>query len=488
MDEIKDADQIKNEVLQKTAEYAFKNILAEKAEDIPFEIISGIKPQFRCCVYREREIIRQRVRLSMGQLPRDAVYTELEPTQVVHVIPCACEGCPIVRFTVTDNCQNCLTKKCIKSCAFGAISATKKGAYIDKQLCKKCGKCVASCPYHAIVDIERPCKKSCPVDAIEIDENDIAIIDSTKCINCGLCINNCPFGAISDVSMMTNVINTLLTNDNVYAMIAPAIEGQFGPDASIGVIKNWIKKLGFKDVYEVALGADAVAYREAEELSENFKNGKKMTSSCCPSFVNLISKYYGNLVENISTTISPMVATARLIREKDPEAVTVFIGPCVTKKNEALSLYIKEVNYVITFEELAAMFAGKNIDLSASECDENSATSYGKGFAKSGGVAAAVLKVLEEKGINEDIKILNCNGIDECKKALLMLKAGRLKEDFIEGMSCVHGCLGGPVNLKAVNESRKTFDKYQKNQNDNILKNNVSKKLDTIDIHKVSKN
>ena len=487
MDEIKDADQIKSEVLKKVAEYAFKNILKEKIEDIPFEIISGIKPQFRCCVYREREIIRQRVRLSMGQLPRDILYTELEPTQVVHVIPCACEGCPIFRFTVTDNCQNCLTKKCVKSCTFGAITATKKGAYIDKQLCKKCGKCVESCPYHAIVDIERPCKKSCPVDAIKMDGNDIAVIDNEKCINCGLCINNCPFGAISDVSMMANVIDTLLNNNNVYAMIAPAIEGQFGTDASVGVMKNWIKKLGFKDVYEVALGADGVAYREAEELAENFKNGKKMTSSCCPSFVNLVSKYYGDLMENVSTTVSPMVVTARLIKEKDPESVTVFIGPCVTKKNEALSKYIKEVNYVITFEELEAMFEAKKIDLSSEKYSEDTATSYGKGFAKSGGVSAAVLKVLEEKGINEDIKILKCNGIDECKKALLMLKAGRLKEDFIEGMSCVHGCLGGPVNLKGINESRKIFDKYAKNQNDNILENSISKKLDKINVHKVRK-
>ena len=259
MQEITDIVQIKHEVLCATARHAFQGDLHEAYDKIPYEIIKGIKPNFRCCVYREREIIRQRVRMAMGKLPMDVLYTDSDPSQVVHVIPCACEGCPITKITVTQNCQSCLAKKCAKACPFGAITTTPRGAVIDQEKCRKCGKCVAACPYNAIVEIERPCKKSCPVKAINMDENDIATIDPAKCVNCGACVAGCPFGAISDVSMMTNVIEALKDGKKeVVALIAPAIEGQFGSD-TIPQIKEAIRQLGFADVYEVALGADIVA-------------------------------------------------------------------------------------------------------------------------------------------------------------------------------------------------------------------------------------
>ena len=127
MQEITDIVQIKHEVLKLTAEHAFAGNLYEQYEQIPYEMIPGIKPQFRCCVYREREIVRQRVRMAMGKLPNDVMYTDSDSTQVVHVIPCACEGCPISKITVTPNCQSCLAKKCVKACPFGAITSTPSG-------------------------------------------------------------------------------------------------------------------------------------------------------------------------------------------------------------------------------------------------------------------------------------------------------------------------------------------------------------------------
>ena len=293
MENITDINQIKMAVLIKTAQYAFEGTLDEKQENIPYELTDPIKPNFRCCVYREREIIRQRVRLAMGRIPSNLHYEKSDNTQIVHVMQAACEGCPIDRFTVTSNCHNCLAQKCIKACKFGAITKTPHGAYIDKSKCKKCGQCLKACPYHAIVDIERPCKVTCPVDAVQIDENDLAMIDEAKCINCGQCVVACPFGAIGDASMMTNVINSIRTSDNVYAMIAPAIEGQFG-DVTVPQLKEAIKALGFKDCLEVALGADVVAWREAEEVVANIKDGKKTTTSCCPAFVNLIEKHFNN--------------------------------------------------------------------------------------------------------------------------------------------------------------------------------------------------
>lgn len=483
MEEIADIVQIKNEVLRLVCKYAFEGNLNEKLDDIPYEMIDGIKPKFRCCVYREREIIRQRVRMAMGKLPSDTVYKELEPSQVVHVIPCACEGCPIARFTVTDNCQSCLAQKCIKACAFGAIIKTPKGAVIDKTKCKNCGKCYSACPYHAIVDIERPCKVICPVDAISIDENDIAIIDKDKCINCGVCVVGCPFGAISDIAMVTNVIDELRAGVKVYAMIAPSIEGQFGKDVTLPMIKSAIKKLGFAGVHEVALGADAVAYSEAQELIERKSRGEKMTSSCCPAFVNLIEQHFPELMKNVSTVIPPMAASARYLREKEPDAVIVFIGPCIAKKSDTLRHFIDLIPYTITFEELYAMFQAKGID-PAQEAggDEEEATRYGRDFARAGGVTSAVLKAVEELGGPSDVQVVQCQGCKDCKTQLRLLKAGRMSEDFIEGMGCEKGCIGGPATIKELNPA--AFDRLATHEKRDIGTHNEEKGIDKIHIHR----
>lgn len=484
MEKITDINQIKMEVLRKTAEYAFNGTIMDKYDDIPFEMIQGIKPQFRCCVYREREIIRQRVRLSMGKLPSTSHHSEGDCAQIVHVISSACEGCPIARFTVTDNCHNCLAQKCMKACKFGAITKTPKGAYIDPAKCKKCGQCEKACPYSAIVDIERPCIKTCPVNAITIDENDLAYIDENKCINCGKCVIGCPFGAISDMSMITSVINEIKKeNNHVYAMFAPSVQGQLG-DTTVASLKAGIKALGFKDCVEVAYGADAVAYTEALEVVENVKNGKKTTTSCCPAFVNLIKKHYPTLVDNISTTVSPMVATARYIRKQDPEAIIVFIGPCIAKKYEAVNNYVGEINMVLTVEEVQAMLEVKQINFADYPGDsEELATKFGKGFAKSGGVTASVMEVLKEKGIDTELKALKCNGIDECKKALLMLKNNRLVEDFVEGMSCEGGCINGPAKTTELMQNRKIFDKYVNVERANIEGNVEEMEMAKFNMH-----
>lgn len=483
MQEITDIVQIKHEVLCATARHAFQGDLHEAYDKIPYEIIKGIKPNFRCCVYREREIIRQRVRMAMGKLPVDVLYTDSDPSQVVHVIPCACEGCPITKITVTQNCQSCLAKKCAKACPFGAITTTPRGAVIDQEKCRKCGKCVAACPYNAIVEIERPCKRSCPVKAISMDENDIATIDPAKCVNCGACVAGCPFGAISDVSMMTNVIEALKDGKKeVVALIAPAIEGQFGSD-TIPQIKEAIRQLGFADVYEVALGADIVAYHEANELLERKEKGEKMTSSCCPAFVNMVRKHFPGMMPFVSTTVSPMIAAERYIRSKNPEVVTVFIGPCIAKKNEAMGQYIDELNYVLTFEELYAMLCAAGVASGGDVAGEEDATRYGKGFALSGGVTAAVNRVLEERGELGSATALPCNGADECRKALMLLKAGKISEDFIEGMFCTGGCMGGPANLNELQKSRKVFETRLKGA-DNISANVRERGADTADVHR----
>lgn len=444
---------VKHEVLYKVAKAAFEGEL-DKAEDrIPYEIIPGPNPSFRCCIYKEREVVRERISLAKNRDPITG-----EPCHnTVQILPAACEGCPITRYVVTDNCQKCMVKKCQSSCNFGAISMFKDKAYIDPQKCRECGRCHDACPYNAIADLLRPCKKACPVDAIGMDENMHVRIDDEKCIRCGACIMGCPFGAVSDSSRMTEVIDYLLSDKPVYAMVAPAGEGQFGAGITMESLRDGLKELGFKDMVEVSLGADYVAMSEAQEWNEAYTTGKKMTTSCCPAFVHMINRHFPELAKNISTTVSPMSATSRLIRAMDPEAVCIFIGPCIAKKSEAgqyQHIHGENADLVLTFEELQAMFQAKEIELKPREVEEQQGSIYGKNFSKSGGVTKAVLEAMSELGDHDDYKVLTCNGAAECKKALLLLKADRLPENFIEGMICTGGCVNGPGSVKPLAQSK----------------------------------
>lgn len=447
--------RLKHDVLYEVAKMAWDGRLEDHKEEIPYKMIPGPQAQFRCCIYREREIIRQRARLAEGKCPSSGHDT----TNIVQVIGSACEGCPITRFTVTDNCQRCMGKACQNSCNFGAISMGRDRAYIDPDKCKECGKCVQACPYNAIADLTRPCKKSCPVDAITMDENDIVVIDESKCIQCGACIHGCPFGAIGSKSFLADVINMIRSGKKVVAMLAPATEGQFGPDITMASWKTAFKKIGFTDMVEVGLGGDLTAASEAAEWAEAYKEGKKMTTSCCPAFVNLIKQHFPMLLDNMSTTVSPMCGVSRMLKEKDPETITVFVGPCIAKKSEILDLNIKDnADYAMTYSEIRAMMKAKDVVLEPEENTYQESSVFGKRFGNGGGVTAAVLECLEETGENTEIKVAKCSGVAECKKALFLLKVGKLPEDFVEGMACAGGCVGGPSQYKSESEAKKARD------------------------------
>ena len=241
--------KIKHDVLYEVAKLAFAGELDEKRDQIAFDLIPGPKPQFRCCIYKEREIIRQRVRLAEGKTPSGE-----DDGNVIQVISSACEDCPISSYVVTSNCQNCLGKACINACHFGAISAGETQSKIDATKCKECGQCAKACPYNAIAHLVRPCKNACPVDAITYDENGISEIDESKCIRCGQCIHSCPFGAIGSKTFIVDVINAIKSGRPVYAMLAPAAEGQFGPDVTMASWKKAMKEVGFTDMFEVGMG------------------------------------------------------------------------------------------------------------------------------------------------------------------------------------------------------------------------------------------
>lgn len=473
---------VKHEVLYEVAKMAWEGELEQKRDEIPYKMIPGPQAQFRCCIYKEREVIRQRVRLAEGKCPTSGKDTR----NIVQVISSACEGCPISRYVVTDNCQKCMGKACQNSCNFGAITMGRDRAYIDPEKCKECGKCSQACPYNAIADLMRPCKKSCPVDAITMDDNGIVVIDEDKCIQCGNCIHSCPFGAIGSKTFMVDVINLIRAGKKVVAMVAPATEGQFGPDITMASWKKALKEVGFADMVEVALGGDMTAEAEAAEWAEAYKEGKKMTTSCCPAFVNMIKQHFPTVLDNMSTTVSPMCGVSRMIKAEDPEAITVFIGPCIAKKSETLDLNIQgNADYAMTFGEIRAMMRAKEVELEpvANEYQEGSV--FGKRFGNAGGVTAAVVECFKE--MNEDItpNVMQCNGAAECKKALTLLKVGKLPADFVEGMVCVGGCVGGPSKHKTEGEAKKARDTLIGQADGREIKGNLKNyKMDAFSMHR----
>ena len=436
--------ELKHHVIREVCRMAWDDLLThEERERVVYQMSPGPKPTYRCCIYKEREIIRGRMRLAMGMNP------DLnKPTKnVVAVIPAACDDCPIQDHMVTDSCRFCLGKACLNACRFDAISPGDTKMKIDPNKCKSCGQCARACPFSAIIHSKRPCQRSCPAGAISYDENGLCVINEDKCIHCGHCIHACPFGAIGSKIYVVDIIHAIREGRRVIAMCAPATEGQFGEEIGMASIRQALKKVGFADMVEVGLGGDMTAAWEAKEWIEAKKKGRKMTTSCCPAFISMMHHHFPRQYEeNKSSTVSPMVAVSRYLKSLDPDCVTVFIGPCIAKKGETLNENIKDnADYAMTYGEMVALLDSKQIEITPVPEDYQEASLYGKNFASSGGVADAVLEAMREMGEDTSgLSLLRCAGGDECRKALLLLKSGHLKEDFIEGMICPGGCVGGP--------------------------------------------
>lgn len=447
--------ELKYKVLREVAKAAWKNNLAEATITLPKLIINGNTPTVRCCVYKERAILSERIHLAMGGFK--------EQKNVIQVIDIACDECPMGGYDVTNACRGCMAHRCEAACKRGAISFDKQGkAHIDKTKCVECGACANACPYSAIHNYKRPCELACKVKAISMSDTKAAKINDDKCISCGACVYQCPFGAITDKSYIINVIDYIQKSKNnteykVYAVVAPSIVSQFSY-VKLGQVVAGLKKLGFYTVVEAALGADMVAEAESKELVEK----GFLTSSCCPAFVNFIHKNYPNLVPNISHNPSPMVAISKYIKKNDPTAKIVFIGPCTAKKMEIrLEKARPYVDDVITFEELQALIDSLDIDLTTLEEDVlDNASYYGRIFARSGGLSDAVVEALKEQGSDFEVKAAVCDGIEACKMALLKKSKNVLPENFIEGMACIGGCIGGAGCLTHGDKNKKEVDKY----------------------------
>ena len=449
---------LKYKVLREVARLAWEDRLLENIMNIPKMIVPGKQATMRCCVYKERAILGERVKIALGG--------DRSNPNVIEVIDIACDECPVGGYEVTSACRGCLAHRCHDVCKFGAISFDRDHvAHIDKSKCKECGACAKVCPYTAIVSRKRPCQSACKVKAISMNEDKAAKIDNSKCIQCGACVYQCPFGAISDKSYIVDVVQILKKSQanleegghKAYAIVAPSISSQFSY-AKLGQVVTGMKMLGFHDVIEAALGADMVAMAEAKELSEK----GLLTSSCCPAFVQYIKSSFPNLVEHISHNMSPMAVLAKYIKETTPDAKVVFIGPCTAKKAEAQLDSVKPyVDTVLTFEELQALFDSRDIDLaSLDEGVLDNASYFGRIFARSGGLTDAAAQAMKEQGIDFEIKPVVCDGIEACRMALLKLNKGVLDGNFIEGMACVGGCINGAGCLTHGEKNKAEVDKY----------------------------
>ncbi len=460
---------LKYKVLREVARQAWKDTLFENLLDIPKIIVPGKTSTMRCCVYKERAILSERVKIAMGG--------DTENPNVIEVIEIACDECPVGGYEVTNACRGCLAHRCEDVCKFGALTFDSNHvAHIDKTKCKECGACAKVCPYTAIVHRKRPCENACKVKAISMNENKAASINNDKCISCGACVYQCPFGAITDKSYILNVIDMLKKSKDgdskVYAVVAPSISSQFSY-AKLGQVITGLKELGFHTVVEAALGADMVAQAESKELAEK----GFLTSSCCPAFVDYIEKSFPDLMPFVSHNLSPMATIAKYIKDTTENAKIVFIGPCTAKKMEVQKEAVKPyVDVAMTFEELQALFDSRDIDItSLEEGVLDNASYFGRIFARCGGLADAVAQGLKEHGIDDfELKAQSCDGIEACRLALLKKSKNMLDANFIEGMACVGGCIGGAGCLTHGEKNKAEVDKYGREAMEKTISDAVS--------------
>ncbi len=446
---------LKYKVLREVARQEWNGTLLDNVMDIPKTIVPGNIPTMRCCVYKERAILGERVKIAMGG--------DRDNPNIIEVIDIACDECPAAGYEVTASCRGCLAHRCEDVCKRGAISFDHNHvAHIDKSKCVECGLCAKVCPYSAIINHSRPCQVACKVKAISINDNNAAAIDNEKCIQCGACVYQCPFGAISDKSYILDVIRMIKDSDGnqkhkVYALVAPSISSQF-TYAKLGQVITGLKELGFYTVVEAALGADMVAYSESRELAEK----GKLTSSCCPAFVQYVKSAFPQLLPYVSHNLSPMAALAKYIKDTTENAKVVFIGPCTAKKAEQQLDSVKPyVDAVLTFEELQALFDSRDLDImTLEEGVLDNASYYGRIFARVGGLSDAVTQALTEQNIDFDLKAVACDGIEECRTALLKLSKNVLDANFIEGMACMGGCIGGAGWLTHGPKNKAQVDEY----------------------------
>jgi len=469
------AAQIRREILVRIAKLQFAGTLEDCVHNIPREMTPKDAESIRCCIYHDRAILRTRVMARMGhsvedyddekklaEFANEALARERPSEPMLTVLHEACNACVKAHFMVTNACQACVARPCTTVCPKQCVSITNHRAHIDSETCVNCGLCMQNCPYHAIIKIPIPCEEACPVDAIAKDESGKERIDYDKCIYCGACMTECPFGAVMDKGQIVDVIRKIMERKKVVALYAPAIAAQFR--AGLGQLESALLKTGFAKVYEVAIGADITADKESHEFEERMERGDTlMTTSCCPAYVRAVRVHVPDLIPCVSETRSPMHYAAEIAKADDPDCVSVFVGPCLAKRMEGLDDTL--VDYVLSAEELGAMFVARGIDIG--DCEpvacERSPTKSGRNFAQSGGVAEAVRVRLSDP---ERLRSSVISGLDRAgmKQLAEFGKFAVAKQgspaNLVEVMACKGGCIAGPSVITNVKVAAAQLKKY----------------------------
>ena len=474
-------NDIRRQVFTEVARLAFEGgDYAKAIEHLPYKIIPGEVARHRQNIFLERAIVSERLRLAIGlplreideyaptgaNIEESAIAEKYYEPPLINIINFACNACPPKQVRVTNMCQGCLAHPCMEVCPKDAISLVQGKSFIDQTKCIKCGKCADACPYGAILKLERPCAEACGMDAIGSDELGRAKIDYDKCVSCGMCLVNCPFGAISDKSQIFQLIQAIKRGDKVVAAVAPAFVSQFGDKVTSSQMREAMRRVGFDKVIEVAVGADMCTAEEAEDFLKKVPAEQPfMATSCCPAWSVMAKKFFPQFTPYISMALTPMVLTARLYKKDHPDARVVFIGPCAAKKLEASRRTIRsDVDFVLTFEEMQGIFDAKGIvpaDMPINPDDEfSTGTAAGRGFAVTGGVAAAVKAAIKEIDPDREVLVEHADGLRECRKMLLMAKTGKYNGYLLEGMGCPGGCVAGAGTITPVKKSTAAVTKY----------------------------
>lgn len=472
---------IKKDILVRLVKAFYSENFERNTALIPFEMRpKDAEVPYRCCIYKEREIIKDRIIADLGfsvetldetERLEDFAKASLTRSETeenpLTVIDAACKGCVPTRVYVTDLCQGCVARACEKTCKFGAITIAGGKSIVDPSKCKSCGMCINACPYNAIVKLIVPCEQACPVGAISKGDNGTATIDFEKCISCGKCVAACPFGAVNEKSHLIDVLKSIKAGKQVIAMFAPAIAGQF--PGTIYQLKTAMKKAGFSDVIEVAQGADVTTKNEAKEFAERMEKGEPfMTTSCCAGYNNFIKKHLPEIKPYVSDTKTPLYYTAEIVKEKYPQAVLVFISPCVAKRKEVAEN--NNVDYVLNADELGAVFIGKNIEIMTMEDShyDYESSKQARNFGVSGGVAQAVNTVVTDKTL---VKPCIIDGLtkDSIKQLKKYVKDCKCQDgNLVEVMCCEGGCIGGNSNISNQKTAKKLINNLLEQSKDII--------------------
>ena len=486
---------IRRTVFREVARIAYEDTdgVFDEFDELPYQIISGDVATYRESVFLERAIVGERIRLAMG-LPlqgadRPAKISEgtelaarpetyYEPP-LINIINFACNACAEESYVVSNLCQGCLAHPCREVCPKGAITFVDKKAYIDQEKCIKCGRCQSVCPYTAIVHRERPCAAACGMHAIGSDDQGRAVIDYEKCVSCGQCLVSCPFGAIADKSQIFQVIQAIRAGEELIAAVAPSFVGQFGGRGNVDKLRAAFKALGFAGMEEVAIGADLCAVQEAGYFLEEVPAKIPfMATSCCPAWSVMAKKEFPEFAECVSMALTPMVLTARLLRERHPAAKIVFVGPCAAKKLEAMRRSVKsEVDFVLTFEEMAGMMEAKGIEYAKLKGDGSTdfevASADGRAFAVAGGVAKAVVDAIHRDHPDLEVKVEAAEGLENCRRMMKQAVKGKFDGYLLEGMACPGGCVAGAGTIQAVAKSAAQVKAYAKKSPYKIANENM---------------